>query len=77
MEVDQGYKVTTVGTQPCSADNNQAQIFVLQSSFSCRLDHPCVKLISSVGSALEWKFEGRGFESLVRLILHLKAKKYI
>ena len=36
------------------------------------LDHPCIKLASSVRRASERKSEGRGFESHVRLLLYLE-----
>ena len=38
------------------------------------LDHPCVRLASSVRRASEPKSDGRGFESHVRLTLHLESK---
>ena len=47
MEEDQGYKVTSVGTQTCSAANNQAQICMPQFSFSCRHRLCWVILVSS------------------------------
>ena len=39
-------------------------------------DHPCVRLISSVGKASERKSEGRGFKSHVKLILYLQLKNF-
>ena len=38
------------------------------------LDQPCVRLASSVGRASERESEGHGFESHVRLTLHLELK---
>ena len=38
------------------------------------LDHPCVRLASSVGRASKRNSEGHGFESNVRLTLYLESK---
>ena len=40
------------------------------------LDHPCVKLANSVGSASERQSEGRGFVSHMRLTLYLESKNF-
>ena len=40
------------------------------------LDHLCVRLASSVRRALEWKSEGCGFDSRVRLTLYLKSRNF-
>ena len=40
------------------------------------LDHLFVKLATSVGRALEWKSEGHGFESHMRLTLYLESKNF-
>ena len=41
------------------------------------LYHPCVRFVGSVGRALEWKSEGHGFESHMRLTFYLKSKTLV
>ena len=77
--IDERYKVTSGEAQTCPAANNQAQVCVLWCHFKCRhrlstVDHPCVRLASSVVRASERKSVGHGFESHVRLTLYLVSK---
>ena len=61
-----------------------AQLLLTRHKFVCfnvtshvdMLNHPCVRLTSSVEIALERKSEGCGFESHVRLTLYLEWKNF-